>query len=363
MKTLLINWVYHRPVGHVIEAMRLARDFAAANDELEVSLLLNKEAPLELAHCHPAVSRVYGVDLDRGFPKDLPRDWDYVFTFPDVDTHGEAPRLDRFHDAFRQWVRAGAVNREWEAATLPPRKLAPLRLELPENAHRDAARFLGDASPRLSILPAAGSGTRAPSLAFWSALLTRFFQRHPEGEVLLLGSFDRKRSFTRGIGKKDIETLTRRFPRVRSAFDAGLLVQLAIAERCQLHISPHSGMSFAVQAVGVPWLVLAGQQWWEFLLNGVPLVSILPRCPLYPCFREMYPECADDIRKQMRTPCMEDDALLARMPEIEAAMEALLNGSIPYHEAARRHESALRERLGPGAILDWDAVSADDYLF
>ena len=111
METLLINWVYHRPVGHVIEAMRLARDFAAANGQLEISLLLNHEAPIELAQCHPSISHIYPIDLERGssprgFPPDLPREWDYVFTFPDVGTNGEAPRLDRFHEAFRVGVRS-----------------------------------------------------------------------------------------------------------------------------------------------------------------------------------------------------------------------------------------------------------------
>jgi hypothetical protein len=363
MKTLLINWVYHRPVGHVIEAMRLARDFAAANDQLEVSLLLNRESPIELARCHPSVSHVYAVDLDRGIPKDLPRDWDYLFTFPDVGTNGEAPRLDRFHAAFRQWVDAGAVNDGWKAETLPPRKFAPLRLQLPDEARRDAAARLGSASPRLSVLPAAGSHTRAPTLTFWSTLLDRFFERHPEGEVFLLGSFDRKRSFTRGITEKELGTLTRRFPRVHNAFDIGLLAQLAIAERCDLHNSPHSGMSFAVQAAGVPWLAIAGQQWWEFLLNGVPLVSVFPACPLYPCFREMYPECESRMRKQLRTPCMDDDALLAKMPEIVDAMESLLDGSVSYRDSAYRHEEALRARLGDGAILDWPHVVSDEYRF
>jgi len=251
-------------------------------------------------------------------------------------------------------VHARAVNDGWKAETLPPRKFAPLRLQLPEKERRAAEARCGAGAPRVSLLPAGGSHTRAPTLKFWSTLLDRFFELHPEGEVFLLGSFDRKRSFTRGVTRKEIESLTRTFPRVHDAFDIGLLAQLAIAERCQLHISPHSGMSFAVQAVGVPWLAIAGQQWWEFLLNGVPLVSVFPACPLYPCFREMYPECESRLRKQLRTPCMEDEALLARMPEIVDAMESLLGGAISYRDSADRHEQAL---------LDWPHVVSDDYRF
>jgi hypothetical protein len=178
-----------------------------------------------------------------------------------------------------------------------------------------------------------------------------------------LGSFDQSRSFTRGITREDVRTLTRRFPHVHDAFDAGLLQQLAMAERCRLHISPHSGMSFAVQAVGVPWLALAAQQWYEYLLNGVPLVSVFPDCPLYPCYREMYDDCAERIRRGVRTPCIEDAALLAKLPAIVSSMEALLAGSINYRDAALAHEAALAKLLGPESIVDWPEVIADGYLF
>lgn len=364
MRSLLINWVYFRPVGHVIEALRLANSFAAADSGLEISLLLHAESPVELAGCVPTVAHVYAVDPRGGIPHNLPRDWDYVFTDPRAGGPSESRDLDRFHETFRNWVHAKATNRGWDAGTMPPRVITPLRLRLPERERQCAAERLPDtAAPRLSVLPAAGSQMRMPSLQFWSALFAEFFDRHADGEIVLLGSFDNARSFTRGITPEDVQSLTRRFPRIRNAFDAGLLRQLALAERCRLHISPHSGMSFAVQAVGVPWLALSGQAWYEYLLNGVPLVSVFPECPLYPCYREMYDDCARRIRQSERTPCIEDDALLPKLPEIVSSMEALLGGSVNYRDAALAHEAALAARLGPESIVDWPEVIADGYVF
>lgn len=370
MKTLLINWVYYRPTGHVIEALRLARDIAAANAGIRISLLLNHEAPAELAGCVDAVERVHEIDVERAgdsrrFPKDLPREWDYVLTDPRASSPTGWPALDRFHEVFRGWVRGQAINPE-DPATMLPRKIEPLHLTLPESVRELAAsRLHGERSPRLSVLLGAGSQLRAPTLRFWTALFDAFFERHPQGEIVLLGRLRGGRTRTRGVTRHDIRELVARYPAIFDAFDVGLLEQLALAERCQLHISPHSGMSFAVQAVGVPWLAIAGQEWPEFMLNGVPFVSIFPDCPLYPCFREMYADCKTRIRRGVLTPCLEDEALFVKLPRIIAAMEALLSGEISYRPAAEQHEKALRERLGPDSwsIIDWPAVIADDYVF
>jgi len=370
MRTLLINWVYHPPVGHVVEALRLAHEFKTADPEARISVLLNRRAPAELADCVPAVAEAFSIDLARagdlaGLPADLPRDWDYVFTDPRAATVAE-PGLARFHAAFRGWVRATAVNRGWDPESMPPRTVTPLRLDLPPEARAAAAsRSRSDAAPRVSVLLGAGSHYTTPSLAFWTTLFEAFLDRHPRAEIVLLGSLSTERTSTRGVTRGDLDGLLERFPSIHDAFDAGLLVQLALAERCAVHVSPHSGMSFAVQAVGVPWLALSGQAWHEFLLNGVPLVAVYPDCPLYPCFREMYPECRTLRDAGRRTPCIEDDALLGKLDEILAGMETLIAGELPYAEAARRHQAALRERLGPDSwtVVDWPAVVAEEYVF
>ena len=85
-KTLLLNWIYYRPVGHAVEAMAAAADYAAANPDLEVHLLLNDQTAVELADYCPWVRRAYAIDVEQvavngqaaSCLKDLPREWDYI---------------------------------------------------------------------------------------------------------------------------------------------------------------------------------------------------------------------------------------------------------------------------------------------
>ena len=44
-RTLLLNWVYYNPVGHVVEGMKIARGYHAANRGVEVHMMVNADAP------------------------------------------------------------------------------------------------------------------------------------------------------------------------------------------------------------------------------------------------------------------------------------------------------------------------------
>src|SRR5438128_12315129 len=63
-KSLLINWVYYLPAGHLVEAIRNAYAYHVVNkDRVEISLLANAQTPVELARGCPWISRVYEVSL------------------------------------------------------------------------------------------------------------------------------------------------------------------------------------------------------------------------------------------------------------------------------------------------------------
>ena len=50
MPTLLINWVFYNPVGHLVEAIQHAHGYQQANrDHFSIHLLLNAATPVELA--------------------------------------------------------------------------------------------------------------------------------------------------------------------------------------------------------------------------------------------------------------------------------------------------------------------------
>ena len=58
-QTLFLNWVYYYPVGHAVEALKVAKGYHSANRKMKVSVLLNAETPVELAEACPWITRAY----------------------------------------------------------------------------------------------------------------------------------------------------------------------------------------------------------------------------------------------------------------------------------------------------------------
>jgi hypothetical protein len=366
--SLLVNWLYYQSVGHTVEALRIAVAFRAANPRLHIAVLLNARTGTELVACVPEVDTLYTLDI--GTPESpvpppsldqIPRDWDYVFTDGRAERPSAWPSLDACHARLRDWLRPGAVNGRGLPARIDDLPHVAARFQLPEAAREYGQRFwAGAGEPRLTLLPGSGSGS-APSLAFWTALLERTFDAYPDAEVAILGSSDRRRSWTLGFTPVEVGQLRRRFPGVRDAFDVGLLNQLAIAEQAAVHISPHSGMSFAVQCVGTPWLVISGGLWPEYLLNGVPHLSVYPVCDRYPCFDRTLDECQERRTSGRRVICRDDEALTEKLPEVLDGLRVLLRGKLSAAEAAARHYAELRRRRAECAdplresLWDWPA--------
>ena len=362
-RRLLINWIYYRPIGHAIEAFRLADAFRNENPDLEVGVLINSTAGIELADCLPQIDNVFGVNVS-AFGSDetghnafeeINPEWDYVLT----DTRHDRPMgwhaLDRCEQAFRAFIRPKVTNNGWDLEGFPPRRYRPLELQLPHMAKSFARGFVTeDVRTRISIL--LGSGTepnRTPSMVFWRQLCQALIEEFGDVEIILLGALRGKGSRTKGINVDDINSLVSEFSQVRDGFDKGLLNQLAIAETCDLHISPHTGMSFAVQSVGVPWLILSGAWPVETVLNGVPFYAVFPECEQYPCGPflrnspgEMLAEC--EVRKETGKPflCLTQPTLSGRMPELLRAARQLAKREMAYHECLNRHYKELLPRLG-----------------
>lgn len=382
---LLINWVYYHPIGHAIEAYRVAQAFRNSNPDLEIAVALNARTALELAPCVPAVDTVYAIDVDdvaspEGAQKAIaavPRDWEYVYSDPRQGTPMGSDALDLIAQAFRSFLRAGLINDGWEIPDgYPSQHLTPLALDLPQEAKEFAQHFVSPAATaRVSLLLSAGSdANRTPPLTFWHALIRHLMTEFTGAEIVLLGAFKPGRSVTQGIDRGAIDDLIHEFPTVCNAFDVGLLNQLAIAQRCNLHISPHTGMSFAIQSVGVPWLALAGGEIHEAVLNGVPFVSVYTDCPRYPCGpwfdpvkNAMLPECQERRGEERPFLCMTGERLTARLPDILRAARLLIEDRLSYQECVQAHYRAMLPRLGAdeGApiFFDWPRVMAEDFIF
>ncbi len=236
---------------------------------------------------------------------------------------------------------------------------------MPEEAKAFAREFWQDAPyPRISILPGGATYQKSPHPSFWIDLIETLTAEIRGASIALFGVGGK----TQNMSPFFLEKICAKYPNVRNAFDLGIVRQLAIVEQCQLHVSPHTGMSFAVQCVGVPWLVLSGTITHEYLLNGVPFWCIYPDCDVYPCLYplgdRMRTECRDRLTNLAPPICMEYGALEPRLPEIAAAAARLLADETPYLDCVRNHLAELQRRGLTGTpFFDGDAVLTEDYCF
>ena len=389
MKTgrLLINWVYHVPVGHAIEGFRVVKAFRNCNPDLEIGILLNAKSAWKLAECVDEVDEVYPVCIE-GFEFEpwsedlltgIPREWDYVYTDPRHfdPVHLKWPALAGYERAIHSYLRTGSKNDrkhpDGKGAEFPSKRFSRLHLRLPQSARQFADHFLTPGKPvRISLLFGAGTEPgRTPPMSFWRGLIQRLIQEHPDIEFVCIGMLDKEKYHTKGVSEADVEGIVQEFPQILNAYDKGLVNQLAIAERCHLHISPHSGMSFAVQCLGVPWLVLSGTEYVEEELNGVPFICIYPTCKRYPCgpFNApnfpLKPECLERRQRGAAYPCLDREELFLRMTEILAAARQLLRGEISFHDCVQTHYAEITSRLQISSsepyLTGWPEVLSPDF--
>jgi len=338
---LLVNYWYAHPLGHVIEGLRYSLGYHEADPDVRVSLLLNGGSPVELATYCDFLDEVYPVPYrDFGAPdgdphlalREVPRDWDWV-----VDNHRA---FDSGHDAFRGF-RAffDAANGHLRAsgshgvAGAPPPAYMPhqqLRLDLPHDARRAVTGTLAGRTA-ISVVLAGSSAERAlyPSASSWELVLTEISERIPEATFCLIGKSnqDANRSTSR-VGESEVERLSRAVPSI-NCFDLPLAEQLAFVESSQLHISPHTGFSFAASCVGTPWLAISGGRWHEYFFNGVPFHSVLPDPSRYTSFvwGAPLPLVEDTDGDGPRTETMTRARIEADLPEIIESATRLMNNA------------------------------------
>jgi hypothetical protein len=380
---LLVNWVTHPLVGMTVEGLRWVTAFRAENPALEIGLLLHRDAPGELADCLDALDKRFAVDIAATCAAGhlvadppLQGQWDYLFTDPRnhaPTAHGDFRQVD---DILRRQLPRAAGNRGWDSGMLPHSRHRPVRLSLPEEARAFAAhRLPAGRGPRISIVPgSAAEASRTPAPEFWDQLISALRGRYPDVVVVLIGSLRGQGRSTLGLARNSIDTLLDKNANLVDAVDLPLLQQLALAERCDVHVSPHTGMSFAIQCVGTPWLALSGAREVEYVFNGVPWSSLYPACDRYPCGNwvgetgeRMYPRCRALARFGKPYECLGTQVLSERCGEILDRIDELLHRRIDYHAELARHvpEIARRTGLAPGVnfLEGGEQVLAQDFLY
>jgi hypothetical protein len=129
---LLVDFYFAHPVGHVIEALRYALGYHRADPGLRISLVLNANAPTELANLVPYVETAYAVGDGFDFVEGgdawraighIPREWDWVVDDARRD-HAGLRAMFRGMAAYQYSVRScdgAAVGCTCEAIPPPQR--------------------------------------------------------------------------------------------------------------------------------------------------------------------------------------------------------------------------------------------------
>jgi len=367
--SLLLNWLFYEPVGHLVEALQHAHGYHRANPGLELHLFLNAATPVELAEALPWVKRVYALDVaelaaqgtDAACLRGVPARFDHVVadprTAPDAFIEGwdEAPlvraqallhRLWPAHEYSKGWGDFHGLP-EPAPGGLGYQREARLTLPIPEAARRFAAARLAGGEPAVCVMLAGGGGAlRSPTARVWLEILRVVESALPGARFVFTGVRARVngRSFTRDWPPEAAAELCRPLPRTELAYDVGLWNQLALIARCALFLSPHTGFGFLPQLVGTPWLALSSCPWPEYLWNGVSFWSALPDCASYPSETRSEPGCGRRLRDGLRPACTEDRSFLARLADIHRGVKYLTDPRSDFAAARALHAEKLRTR-------------------
>lgn len=376
-ETLLVNFYFAHPVGHVVEALRYAFGYHRADPDLRISLALNGRSPTELAGLVPYVEATYAVGPPFDFVEGgdataaiapIPRDWDYVVDDPRHD-NGWERKLFRgmvaYYDASDTYFRVGQSR--GDAGKEPPAYLPHQQvvLDLPEEHRARAKQRLGENHRKIAVM-LGGSDDRAfyPSAASWEKILRALAAQHPDAVFCLVGKLgaDDGRTSTR-FARAEVDRLLAAVPGTVDAFDLPLFDQLAMVEACDVFIAPHTGFGMAALSVGTPWLTLSGNRWPEFFYNDVPFYSVLPDPDRFPCYTLLEtggdpPMVEDRDDEGPRSPSMSADRIDDDLDEILEAAGLLIERRLPYDQAMADHFERIQRFFAGRAPLIWSIDNA-----
>lgn len=367
-KNLLLNWVYYKPVGHVVEALNLAAGFHSANPDFEIHLALNSLSACELTAGCTWIKGTYPVDVRQlvenknWTPQGMPQSWDYIVS-------DYRPEIEASHDpqgTVLGWEEQGMLNwlqlieTQFQAADGKlkygyghklPQGLhyckTKLTLAIPPEARRFADRYQYPGL-KLCLLPSGSSDSAfAPSVESWVDIIEAITAKFPRMRIHLTGcSPSAQRTSTGAFSRANIEFLLQSSHSMVDCYDIGLWNQVALLHACNVLLAPHTGFAFLSSCVGTPWLALSGGDWPEYLFNHSPFYCILPRERGYPYLgKGRYTKCKKSTILRGQIPPFTPTNIRRKIPEILEAIPLLLDRNFTYPEALNMHRANIR-RLG-----------------
>jgi hypothetical protein len=380
-ESLLVNFFFATPVGHVIEALHYCVGYRNANPQMDVSVALNADSPYPLATLCPAVRNVYPI-THRLFPR---RRDAILGRLPFVPVSSNRPPDLSHVPSTWTWIQDdGRRTHEWQHVAFPG--LAPyyeatdmqltatrgrgivggsppafsqhqqLRLQLPDEARERAVTQLPASVQGIAVMPT-GSGERSlyPSVRSWMKILDVLHGSAPNVQIVLVGKQKPNERTSSSLSPDELNLLMQHPSLPRSCFDTDLVDQLAIVERCDLFVSPHTGFGMAALAVGTPWLTISGGNWNEYFFNQVPFRSIIPDTEKYPCFNHFEASIVldDDAGEGGRVPSMRASRIDEDLDRIACSARELLLGSLTYETAMRDYFADLLQAFNGDASKIW----------
>lgn len=348
-KTMLVNWVYYRPVGHALEGLKIARDYFEANNDLKISVVLNSEMPYEISALCPWIDKVYVADvkelaefgLQAKCLKKIPANWDYVVSDDRLvhSLESYSKELKSANQTIIKFLQAKIWkgNRFFpQGKEMPPVRFdTPMRFAIPVNAKEFIGKFRHDGI-KIAILPA-GSNAESiyPTASWWVKLMKSITSNFPDVRFYLTGAKNKtgNRSESYTFSGSDIGLILKENGNVENCFDIGIINQIALLEYCDLLISPHSGFAFLAGCVNTPWLAISGARWPEYFYNHIKFYSVLPSCKKYPCYTGMKAKCINEMKSGNPVVCMSSDSLNKKIPEIIRGIKKLTDDHFTYADS------------------------------
>jgi len=359
-KKLLINFVYCRPVGHVVEAIKFAKGFFEANKDIEIHLILNKKSPYEIADKCPWIKKVYAADtadiLKKGknsnFFKKIQKNWDYILA--DYRAFYESNwevDLGIFHvicnSIFNFKYYYGNI---WDKKNYPNNlkyKLdSKVVLSLPKESIDFSKRFNYKGLKICVMLAGSADKKQYPFIDSWIKLFKKIKLNYPDVKFYITGVKKNNigRTNTQAYSSNEINKILE-IGNVEDYYDIGLWNQLALIQKCDIFIAPHTGFAFLAPCVGTPWLAISRGDWHENLFNKIPFYSVLPDVRDYPRYaRERFLGLEElKVKNGEKIPEMMPEKFEKKFNEIIYGIRLLLDKDFTYKKAINLHKNKIRK--------------------
>jgi len=356
-KTLLVNWVYYRPVGHALEGLKVARDYFEVNRDFRISVLLNSEMPYEIGALCPWIDKVYiahvkelaECGMSAKCLRKIPAKWDFIVSDDRLvhSTDSYSEELKSANQTINNYLQA----RIWKGNRLFPqgenmpliRFDTEMRFNIPENVKKFTAKY-SHQGLKIAVLPVGSNADLIyPEASWWVKMIKSLTVNFPNVWFYLTGAKNKNgnRSESYTFTENDLNLIFNETENVENCFDIGILNQIALLEYCDLLISPHSGFAFLASCVNTPWLTISGARWPEYFFNHIKFYSVLPSCKKYPCYTGMKIKCIDEMKNGNPVICMSTKNLNKKISEIITGIKKLEDENFTYQDSIELYRNKV----------------------